>query len=394
VTDPHVLKALLVDPSLFTAPYDAALTEGLVSAGVDPTWATRPTRNGDRQELPPARTDPFFYRRVDAAHWLPIKLRPVAKGAAHLAGLITLLWKIRTLKPDVVHVQWIVVPPLDVLAMSLIRRWCALVLTVHDTVAFNGQKMSWLQRLGHDGPARLAHRVIVHTRAGRQALIDRGVLSDKIAVIAHGPLRLSVAAPASPAARDPRWTFVLFGEIKPYKGLDVLIEAVALLPEAIRRQARIVVAGRPRMDIAPLIARIADLGLGEQFDLRPERQSEEEMATLFAQADCFVFPYRQIDASGVYFLVKSLGKWLIASRVGIFAEDMLAGTDGALVPSEDVAALAREMRAAIVERPRRQPVEVSDSWHGIGQSTRALYQQAMAECGKPRRVRGHGMADV
>jgi uncharacterized MnhB-related membrane protein len=35
------LSALLVDPSLFTAPYDAALTEGLVGAGVEPTWSTR-----------------------------------------------------------------------------------------------------------------------------------------------------------------------------------------------------------------------------------------------------------------------------------------------------------------------------------------------------------------
>ena len=43
------IEALLVDPSLFTAPYDAALTSGLVAAGVDPMWATRPQRRNDRQ---------------------------------------------------------------------------------------------------------------------------------------------------------------------------------------------------------------------------------------------------------------------------------------------------------------------------------------------------------
>ncbi len=52
------------------------------------------------------------------------------------------------------------------------------------------------------------------------------------------------------------------------------------------------------------------------------------MADLFADTDCFVFPYRQIDASGVYFLTKSLNKWTIATRVGIFAEDFQDGAQG------------------------------------------------------------------
>jgi glycosyltransferase involved in cell wall biosynthesis len=373
------LTALLVDPSLFTAPYDAALTQGLLSAGVDVMWATRPTRQGDRQELPLERTDPFFYKRIDDAGWLPGRLKSVAKGIAHLAGLATLMRRVWQRRPDVVHFQWVVVPLLDVLAMALIRRWRPLVLTVHDTVPFNGQKMSWLQRMGHDGPMRCAHRLIVHTRSGRQALIERGVPADKIAVIPHGPLSLAVPMPPStrPADEQGAWTFLLFGEIKPYKGLDLLIEAVARLPEAVRLRTRVVVAGRPRMDIAPLVARIAELGLQAQFDLRPQRQSEEEMAVLFAQADAFVFPYRQIDASGVYFLVKSLGKWLIASQVGIFAEDIEPGVQGALIPCEDVDALAAALQSAVLERPRREPQTVADSWAPIGQATRTLYLQAM-----------------
>ena len=388
----RALKVLLVDPSLFTAPYDAALTEGLLATGVEPMWATRPTRRADRQELPIERTDPFFYRRVDEARWLPAPLKPLAKGAAHLAGLIVLLCKIRSRRPDAVHFQWIVVPVLDLLAMALIRRWCALVLTVHDTVPFNGQRMSWLQRLGHDAPMRLAHRVIVLTRSGREALIDRGVAEDKIAVIPHGALRLPVAAPVVVVPRDPRWTFTLFGEIKPYKGLDVLIEAFAALPVGVRRLGRVVVAGRPRMDAAPLVARIAELGLQEQFELQLRRQSDLEMATLFARTDCFVFPYRQVDASGVYFLVKSLGKWLIASRVGIFAEDVVDGVEGALIPSDDVAALAAALERAIVERPQRAPLPLTEAWLGIGQATQAVYRQAIATSGTPLHLADQGVA--
>lgn len=372
------MHAVLLDPSLFTAPYDAALTRGLVAAGVRPTWVTRPVRRGDRAEIPPECTDAFFYRRVDQADWVPQALRPIVKGCAHLAGTLKLLWKIRRATPDVVHVQWIVVPLLDSAAMALIRRWCPLVLTVHDTVAYNGQKMSWLQRLGHGLPTKLAHHVIVHTRSGRYAMLQHGVPEERISVIPHGPLCLDASA-APPAARDPRWTMVLFGEIKPYKGLDVLIEAVAALAPRVREHLRVVVAGRPRMDVAPLAARISSLGLTGQFELRLRRLSEEEMAALFAEADGFVFPYRQIDASGVYYLVKSLGKWLIASRVGIFAEEMSAEAGGTLVPPDDVPALAQALQHAVSQRPRGSVAAADSSWLDIGRATRALYEQARAQ---------------
>lgn len=382
------MKAMLVDPSLYTAPYDAGLTRGLLAAGVTPTWMTRPLRSGDRPEIPAERTDAFFYRRTDQARWAPAALRPFVKGGAHLAGIAKLLWKIRREKPDVVHVQWIVVPLVDVVAMTLIRRWCPLVLTVHDTVPYNGQKMSWLQQLGHSLPARLAHRVIVHTRAGAQTLQRHGIAEARVCVIPHGPLRLSVSVPCA-AKRDARWTAVLFGEIKPYKGVDVLIEAVAALPAHARERVRVIVAGRPRMDMAPLIARIAALGLTREFELRLQRLSEAEMAALFAEADGFVFPYRQIDASGVYYLVRRLGKWLIASRVGIFAEDM-GDEQGALVSPGDAASLSRALARAIDERPGGRIRAPEASWSDIGRATRSLYERARADFEARRTVRAQG----
>jgi glycosyltransferase involved in cell wall biosynthesis len=346
---------------------------------------TRPLRRGDRAEIPSDCTDAFFYRRSDQAEWLPVALRPLAKGCAHLIGTAKLLWKIRRAKPDVVHVQWIVVPLVDAAAMALIRRWCPVVLTVHDTVAYNGQDMPWLQRLGHALPARLAHRVIVHTRAGSQVMRRHGLAAERVSVIPHGPLRLPVGA-VTPAAREPRWTVVLFGEIKPYKGLDLLIEAVAALAGPVRRQLRVVVAGRPRMDLAPLAARIDALGLGAQFDLRLRRLTEDEMARLFGEADSFVFPYRQVDASGVFHLVKPLGKWLIASRVGTFAEHSFDGL-GALVPPEDAPALAAALQHAIEARPRARAGASETSWSDIGRATRALYERARAEFGARRALR-------
>jgi glycosyltransferase involved in cell wall biosynthesis len=370
------VDVLLVDPSLYTAPYDAGLTHGLLGAGVRPTWVTRPVRPGDRQEIPAECTDACFYQRVDSAPWLQGRLRQIAKGCAHVAGMANLVRKIRQRRPDVVHVQWVVWPLLDIAFMALIRRWCPVVMTVHDTTPVYGDRSWWLQRVGRELPWKLADKIIVHTRGGRQALLRKGVPDERISVIPHGPLALSVPI-VRPAARDPRWTMVLFGEIMPYKGLDILIDAVAELPTALRRQLRVVVAGRPRMDMAPLAARIRALGLGEQFELRLRRLPEEEMAQLFAEADGFVFPYRRIDASSVYHLVQPLGKWLIASRVGVFEEEMRG--EGTLVPPGDVPALARALEHAISARPSGSAGSAPRSWTEIGRATRALYERASAE---------------
>lgn len=370
---PRPIRALLVDPSLYTAPYDAALTEGLLAAGVDPTWATRPIRAGEREEVPARYVDAFFYKRTDGLQRLPGPVRGVSKGFAHAFGLARLVAKVWRHAPDVVHVQWVLLPPFDLVALWLIKRRCRVVLTVHDTTPFNGARLSWLQEAGFDAPIRLADAVIVHTRAARERLLARGLDPRKVTVIPHGPLALAASPPAPRAPRDPRWTFVLFGEIKPYKGADLLVEAIARLAPALRARCRVVIAGRPMMDLAPLAERTAALGLAGTVELRLRRLSEPEMAALFEEADSFVFPYRQIDASGVYFLVKSLGKWLIASRVGAFAEDLAEGVEGALVPVADVAALAQALEQAVLTRPVGAATRPAECWQRIGRATAALY---------------------
>lgn len=374
------LKVLLVDPSLFTAPYDAALTKGLIAAGVNPRWATRPLRPGEQQEITAEYVDDFFYRLVENVQFLPKILRGIAKGISHLFGLLKLAAIVISQKPDIVHFQWIVIPLLDAMTIRLLRLYRPVILTVHDTTPFNGEHISFLQNAGFDLPIRFADKIIVHTQSALRTLTARGIPVEKIQVIPHGPLRLNTPIPElSLESRDARWTFVLFGEIKPYKGFDLLVEAISKIPEETRLKARFVVAGRPRMDIDPILERIEELNLSSIIDVRPVRLSELEMAELFAQTDCFVFPYRQIDASGVYFLVKGLGKWLIASRVGIFAEDMQNKTEGALVTSSDVSALADEIRYAIETRPIPVPSDQADSWESIGQATRSLYAQAIVK---------------
>ena len=109
------------------------------------------------------------------------------------------------------------------------------------------------------------------------------------------------------------------------------------------------------------------------------------MADLFAETDCFVFPYRQIDASGVYFLTKSLNKWTHRQP----RRDVRRGRRGrsarAADPARGSAGPGGAMAAAIRDDPARPTTSPpSSAWLEIGHATRDVYQQGEAACGLSR----------
>jgi glycosyltransferase involved in cell wall biosynthesis len=384
------IRAILVDPLLFTAPYDAALTQGLLTVGVEPLWVTGPSRWGDQDDIPRRLREELFHRPVDTR--LPGLLKATVGAIAHAAGLVRLVRRVRTLRPDIVHFQWLIVPALDLVAIWFIRRYCPVVLTVHDTVPVRtyGKLLSAVQAWGLNVAIASANRVIVHTALAKQTLIGNGIAAERIVEIAHGPLRLKVAEADVPV-RDGRWTFVLFGELKPYKGLEVLIDAVAKIPAALTEQAHVIIAGRPCMDLRSIEARIAQAGLAATITLRPWRHSEQQMAELFARTDTFLFPYRNIDASGVYYLVNSLGKWLIASRVGIFSQDIPPAA-GVLVEPGDSEQLAQAMASAIVDSPAGLARGDDNAWQSIARLTEATYLSTLLPGSRSRPRKAIGTA--
>lgn len=373
MSEGRAMRVLLVDPSRFTVPYDAQLGEGLAQAGIQALWATRPARSHESEELPSAATHTIFYRRLDRPRAVPRFAQGPLKALAHLAGLWRLILLAR--QADIVHFQWTLLPVLDGTAMWVLRKFRPVLLTVHDSIPFNGHRMPFFQRFAADWPIKLAQRVIVHSKTAKQELVRRGIAQEKIAVVPHGPLPLK-AAPAKTGERDARWTFAMFGYLKPYKGIDLVIEAAGLLRDSFRGRARFVIAGSAQMDIAPLRARIAELGIAGMVELRAGYLSNEALAGLLEDADCILFPYRQIDASGAYYMAKPLGKWIIASAVGVFADDMIDGRTGALVPPSDSRALAQALEWALENRAKPVQVSAASSWGEIGALTKVQYRLA------------------
>ena len=378
------MRVSMIDPSLFTLPYDNALAAGLAGAGHDVTLYGR--------RVGPDDSDPAGVNLVPAFYGLtgrpllaglPGGVRLGVKGLDHIWSMARLVRRLRRERPDVIHFQWLPLPIVDRRMLGRFRRVAPLVLTVHDTNPFNGDPSAGLQARGASACFALFDRLIVHTRQGLARMRAFGVPERKLVVVPHGPSDLPPVAPNADAMLGTM-TFMLFGKIKPYKGTDLLIEAFARLPEELREQARVRVVGKPYMDLGPLRALIGQRGVGERVGIEPRFVADAEIPALFAPGTVAVFPYREIEASGVLPQAMALGRPAIASALGSFAETLTDGVHGHLVPPDDADALTAAMAhliadrgfAAACSRHARERSDRTESWEQIARRHVVTYEAA------------------
>lgn len=382
------MKIALVDPSLFTWPYDRALAGAMHDHGHDVRIYGKALPKGD------ARNDdalyaPVFYRSLasPALRRMPRGAARLWKGLSHVGSMRRLESELADWRPDAIHFQWLPLPVVDARFVGRFRRIAPLVLTVHDTLPFNGAPGSGLQNLGAKDVWSGFERLVVHTRQGEERLRAQGIAPKRIARVAHGLLHADGPLPAPKgdaheATPEQPVEFLMFGQIKPYKGIDVLIRALARLSDSVRSRCRVRIAGRPYMDMAPLIQLARELGVDDQivFDLR--FVPDEDIAGMMARADALLFPYREIEASGVLMAAIAHARPIVASRLGAFGELVDDGKSGFLVPPGDDRALAAAMSLMILQPDVRERLsdgmaklrDAIPHWDDIARQTVGLYR--------------------
>lgn len=346
------MRVHVVDPSAYTPPYDHALSAALARAGADVELVTSRFAYG-AVPAPDAYTrSERFYRLAAGAPGG--RLRLALKLAQHVPDMLA--YRRHARAADVVHFQWLTVQPLDV---RLLPRARPVVLTAHDVLPREPRpgQLAAQRRLYERVDA-----VVVHSRHGRDRLVrEAGVRADKVTVIPHGPLdhltRLAEERPLPrelAAATGP--VVLCFGLLRPYKGLEVLIEAWRGIEEA-----ELWIVGMPRMDTTPLHAAApANVRFVERF------VEDAEIPALFRRADVVVLPYLEIEQSGVLATALAFERPLVLTDVGGFAE--VGARD--LVPPGDAPALRAALRRALADPPPPAPVP---SWDAIARAHLELY---------------------
>jgi len=218
--------------------------------------------------------------------------------------------------------------------------------------------------------------VIVHTRFGAE-LLGGG---ERVHVIPHGAFEhltrqpREEPLPAELAAVD-RPVVLYFGVIRPYKGVDVLVEAFRQVEDA-----ELWVVGRPLEVSVEHLRRLAPPGRVRFVD---RYVSDPELPAFLRRADLLVLPHRSVDVSGVLFAGLAFGKAMVLSDVGGFREVVEAHGAGVLVPPEDPDALAAAIGALLSDDGERRRLEERAlaaaegpySWDRIAGQTASLYEQ-------------------
>lgn len=134
---------------------------------------------------------------------------------------------------------------------------------------------------------------------------------------------------------------LFFGAIRPYKGLDLLIDAVGDVPDI-----TLLIAGEFWCDETNFHRQIAASQLESRVTILPGYVERDSLERIFCQADFLVLPYRSGTASVVKDLAFRYGLPVIGSQVGAIADRIEDDVNGALVEAGNVKSLQNALRKA------------------------------------------------
>lgn len=358
------MRVAIVDPASTTPPYDHSLASALARRGHTVDLLTSPFPFGPV----PA---PEGYRRDEL--FLPVSGRILArnprsraryavKGLEYLPSVRRLTRRLAELEPDVVHVQWLSLPRVDLRWLQRVAAERPTVFTAHHALPRAGGSGLEVRRRVYG----LVARVIVHSRRAVEDVSSLGVDRERIAYIPHPVFESGVGEEPSPPTGS---TLLFFGLLRAYKGLDVLVRALAHLPDV-----RLVVAGDPLDPVEPLRELARGLGVAERIEWRLGFLPDGEVAAVMRDATIVVLPYRRTDASGVLATAIGHGRPAVVSDVGSLGETVRDFGIGEVVPPDDERALADACLRLLNDRDR-----LAAAFEGTRTARNALTWDAAAE---------------
>lgn len=348
------VRIVIADPPAYTPQYDRSLATALAQAGADVELVTCRFRFGAVAAPEGYVAREWFYplsSRMGSS-----RLRLAVKALEHPLGMA----RFATLKPDVLHLQWLGAPELD---RWLFRPRCPSVLTAHDILPRRTASKTRVWRSLFDR----VDAVVVHSERGRAQLEEFGVPRERLRVIPHPAFRSDVSR------RDDGRTALCLGLIRPYKGTEDAVEAVLAV-----EGARLLVAGDPRVPLEGL-----QQTAGDRAEWRLGYLPDSELRRALSEATVALFPYRaEIDLSGALLQTLGAGVPAIVYDIGGLGELVGGFGAGAVVPAGDVDAMAGALRrllndADALDAARRGAERVRDelTWDASAAAHLDLYRE-------------------
>ena len=270
----------------------------------------------------------------EAANFSDLEERRIVDGINPLTWVETAK-EISAWKPDLlVFPMWtfFLAPSLGWIARTLRHKGfetCAIVHNAHDH-----EKALWKEKLSLWGLGQ-ADRFVTHGAELAKQISSR-FPSSKVDIFPH-PIFDDYPLPKHKLQREYALELLFYGVVRPYKGLDVALHALALSG---RKDVRLTIAGEFWQGLAETRELIRSLGISDQVVLRPEYISDVETAELFDRTDAVVLPYRSVTSSGILAMALFYQRPVIVSDHAALSTLVEQFDAGWIFPTEQPKALA------------------------------------------------------
>jgi len=256
-------------------------------------------------------------------------------------SLNPLTWKktaaeIREFNPRILIIPWWTVfwaPTFRYFAKTLKSPGREIVFFCHNVV---DHESAYWKTLLSKNVLKLADRFVTHTKQDAEKLASL-VPETQVTVHPH-PIYDQFPPAKGVLPRRATLELLFYGFVRPYKGLDLLIEAMGLLKG---KDIHLTIAGEFWKGEEEVRRRIIELGIEDQVELRPRYHTDQETAELFHRADFIVLPYRSATGTGVIPIAYHYNKPVIATAVGGIPDVVVNNKSGLLLQDLNAESLSQ-----------------------------------------------------
>lgn len=273
-------------------------------------------------------------------------MNPLMKIISYFCSLLKLVGILKTIRPNVLHIQWWKQWDLDYFFLSVYKKYVdQIVFTAHNLVPHDSGNSLKAKCMKYYGKV---DKIIVHDKNSRNELInDFKIEEDKIAVIAHGILEFSVDETdvksimnkiSTQYSLKNKLVFSTMGGQSPYKGTDLVSDAF-LSSDFLKNND----------DVFLIIAGKGDIATPERFNecknvlVANYSLTNSEFQAIMRLTDVLLLPYRKISQSGVLLTAIQNKVPFAVTPVGGLAEPLEIASVGWIISTPSVEAVREFM---------------------------------------------------
>lgn len=315
----------LIDISGRVINYDLALYKSIMANtsndDIELLLADVPNDSGDDQVKSLIRFVPSKYKSSENV------IKRLLKALEAVVNYFYILFICIFKRPDIIHFQWLPFSEICSLEIPILKMYklflskSKIILTIHNVYPHNfseEQKSRYKKRFIR--LSKMFDGFIVHTKESQKEVKNNFLIDEeKISIVHHGIFEPDLTGVKDNEKKSRKYRIISYGHQDPYKGTDLLLDAIQLLPPEYKEKVELSILGRGQQSYTDLLK---EKGKGLTIEWKLFFVDDKTMYQDITDADAIVLPYRNISQSGVLLLALYFNKPIICSDLPPFIETL------------------------------------------------------------------------